>query len=269
MSEIRGCTALVTGGASGIGYLTGRLLLEAGAARLVVWDVQEEAMDRVVGELTRAGHAVDAWRVDVSDPGQIERASGEMAGRSIDVDLLVNNAGIVVGRAFSDHSHEEIERTMAINAVGPMHVCRTVLPGMLRRGRGHVVNIASAAALLSNPGMSVYCASKWALAGWSDSLRLEMERGETGVRVTTVMPYYIDTGMFAGVRSPVIPILRPEHVAREIVRAIRRDRIFLRLPRRVNLLPLLKGALPPRWLDRVVGDWMGVYRTMNTFRGRG
>ena len=268
MSEIAGRTALVTGGASGIGFLTGKLLLEQGAARLVVWDVQQAAMDRVVAELTSLGHRVDAFRVDVTDLAQVQRTLEDMHARGIAVDVLVNNAGIVVGKEFLGHSHDDIHRTMAVNTLAPMHLAREILPGMLERGRGHVVNIASAAGLVSNPGMSVYCASKWAVIGWSDSLRIEMERSRTGVRVTTVMPYYIDTGMFAGVQTRVIPILKPDYVAREIVAAIRKDRVFLYLPKPVGLVPLLRGLLPARWFDRIGGEWAGVYHGMRTFTGR-
>lgn len=268
MSKIAGSTALITGGASGIGYLTGKLLLQEGAERLVIWDLQEEAMQRAVGELSGRGRRVDGFRVDVADLEQIQSALAEMRTRGIGVDLLVNNAGIVVGKQFVDHSHADIQRTMVVNALAPMHLARGLLPEMLGRGHGHIVNIASAAGMVSNPGMSAYCASKWAVIGWSDSLRIEMERAGSGVRVTTVAPYYIDTGMFAGVRSPLIPILKPEYVAREIVSAIRRDRIFLRLPRSLNLLPLVRGLLPARWFDKVGGEWAGVYRSMSTFRGR-
>jgi short-subunit dehydrogenase len=104
--------------------------------------------------------------------------------------------------------------------------------------------------------------------GWSDSLRLEMELARTGVKVTTVTPYYIDTGMFAGVRSAFIPILAPDHVANEIVTAIKRDKVFLRLPRVLNLLPMLRGIMPVRWFDKIVGEWLGVYHSMGGFRGR-
>jgi short-subunit dehydrogenase len=116
--------------------------------------------------------------------------------------------------------------------------------------------------------MSVYCASKWAVIGWSDSLRLELEQAQSGVNVTTVTPYYIDTGMFAGVRSRVIPILKPQRVANAIVAAIAADRIFLRLPRLLNFVPLLRGMLPTRWFDRVGGEWLGVYHSMREFKGR-
>ncbi len=266
MTAVRGATVLVTGAASGIGYLTGRGLLAAGARQLVIWDIDAEAMRRVAAEL--GAHQVDTFTVDMSDRSQIARTASEMREAGIEIDILVNNAGIVVGRPFVEHSAEDIERTMAINTLGPMHLARELLPGMIARGRGHIVNISSAAAMVSNPRMSVYCSSKWAVAGWSDSLRLEMDQARTGVQVTTVMPYYIDTGMFAGVRSRFIPLLKPDPVARAIVAAIESDRVFLRLPSLLNLLPLLRGIMPVRVFDMVVGGWFGVYRSMQTFRGR-
>lgn len=268
MTTIAGCTALITGGASGIGLLTGRRLLEEGASHLVIWDVQDDALQRVTGDLAGRGRRVTGFRVDVTDLAQVQATLRQMRAVGIDVDLLINNAGIVVGKQFAEHSHEEIGRSMAINALAPMHLAREVLTSMLERGRGHIVNVSSAAAMVSNPGMSVYCASKWALVGWSDSLRLELERSRSGVRVTTVLPYYTNTGLFAGVHSPLIPLLEPEHVARAIVAAIRRDRIFLYLPRWMRVTPLLRGLLPARWFDKMGGDWIGVYRSMTTFTGR-
>jgi short-subunit dehydrogenase len=268
VSQIRGKTALITGGASGIGRLMGRKLLAAGAQHLLVWDIHEEALSRAVAELTAEGHRADAFHVDVSDPEQVQASVREMEVRGIAVDVLINNAGVIVGKPFVEHSLADITRTMEVNALAPMYLTRELLPGMVARGVGHVVNIASAAGMVSNPRMSVYCASKWAVIGWSDSLRLEMERARTGVKVMTVLPYYISTGMFAGVRSRVIPILEPEHVAEEIVSAIEHDRIFLRLPRLLNFVPLLRGILPTRWFDRIGGEWLGVYHTMDEFRGR-
>jgi all-trans-retinol dehydrogenase (NAD+) len=269
VSRIKGKTVLITGGASGIGLLMGRKLLAAGAQHLLVWDIREEAMDHVVAEFTARGHRVDGFHVDLADPVQVQATLRTMASRGIAVDILINNAGVVVGKPFVDHSPTDIARSMDVNALAPMYLTRELLPGMVARGSGHVVNIASAAGMVSNPRMSVYCASKWAVIGWSDSLRLEMEGARTGVVVTTVTPYYIDTGMFAGVRSRVIPILKPERVADEIVAAIERNKIFLRLPRVLNFLPLLRGILPTRWFDRIVGEWIGVYHSMQEFNGRG
>lgn len=285
MSEIRGRTALVTGGASGIGVRIGADLLRRGAERLIVWDVDESALSAAVESLAaevaaasgdvglptsdiRGAVTVSGTRVDLSSLDEIRHAARSLREAGLEIDLLVNNAGIVVGKEFALHSHGEIAASMSVNALAPMHVTRELLPGMLQRNRGHIVNIASAAGMVSNPKMSVYCASKWAMIGWSDSLRLELERSGSAVRVTTVTPYYIDTGMFAGVRSALIPILDADDAVRRILRAVERDEIFLRMPRIVGLVPLLRGLLPARWFDRIVGDWLGVYRSMDEFRGK-
>ena len=268
MTEIRGRTALVTGGASGIGLLMGRTMLEKGLARLIVWDASEANIAAARDVLAAHCEAVSFTRVDVSDTDALTGASERLEREGTAVDILVNNAGIVVGKPFADHAHADIDRTLAINAGALMHLALALLPGMTARGRGHIVNIASAAALVTNPNMSVYAASKWAVVGWSDSLRQEMERARTGVRVTTVLPYYIATGMFDGVRSRLIPILQPEPTARKIVRAIERDAVFLHMPPIVRLLPLLRGLLPTRALDFVLNRVFGVASSMDHFKGR-
>lgn len=269
MSSIEGGTVLITGGASGIGFLMGRLVLERGAARLVIWDMRADALAEAEAALRTPGRSVVGFAVDITDPEQVRRALAEMDRQGLAVDVLVNNAGIVVGKSFAEHSDADIERTMQVNATAPMRLARALLPGMLARRRGHVVNIASAAGMVANPGMSVYCASKFAMVGWSESLRIELERAGSGVRVTTVTPFYIDTGMFAGVRSPVLPILKPDYAARMIVDAVARGRILLRMPRLLYLVPLVQGLLPTRWFDVVCGRWFGIHDSMATFKGRG
>ncbi|QYX57275.1 SDR family oxidoreductase [Roseovarius sp. SCSIO 43702] len=265
MTDITGRTALITGGASGIGLLMGEEMLGKGLGRLIVWDVSDE---NIAAAAERLGPRAEFHRIDVTDTAAVLESAGQIGETGPPVDILINNAGIVVGRPFAEHDHADIDRTMAVNTTALMHLTRALLPGMMARGAGHVVNIASAAGLISNPGMSVYCASKWAVVGWSDSLRLEMESGTSGVRVTTVLPYYIDTGMFDGVKSPVIPILKPAPVASRIVRAIERDRVFLRMPAIVNILPLVRGILPVRLFDIVVGRFFGIYESMTEFTGR-
>lgn len=265
MTEISGRTALVTGGASGIGLLTGQRMLERGLKRLLVWDVSQSNIEAA---RTRLGEAAQFLQVDVTNVDAIEEAVSAAETAGTHIDILINNAGIVVGKPFRAHSRVDIDRTLQINAAAPMHLARAVLPGMLRRKEGHIVNIASAAGMVSNPNMSAYCGSKWAVIGWSESLRLEMELTGSGIRITTVAPYYIDTGMFSGVRSPILPILKPEHAARQIVRAIEKDRILLRMPGLVNLLPLARGVMPTRAFDLLFGRVLGIYRTMDHFRGR-
>jgi short-subunit dehydrogenase len=269
MSTFRDSIVLVTGGASGIGRLMGEMSLQKGAKALVIWDRDAAGLEKVLGEFTAKGWTVLGQQVDVTDQDEIQRAAREVEARYGGVDILINNAGIIVGKNFEDHDHAEIDRTMRINAEAPMHVTREFLPGMLTRGKGHIVNIASAAGMTSNPKMSVYVASKYAVVGWSDSLRLELEQKGGDLHVTTVTPFYINTGMFSGVTSPIVPILDPVKAASRIIRAAERNRIWCRMPGIVYAIPLFKGILPQRWFDVIVGKWFGIYRSMEDFRGRG
>ena len=268
MSELKGKTVLVTGGASGIGRLMGELALKEGARRLVIWDLNSALLNQTTEDFRAQGFEIEPCLVDVSNTSQILSTFKEMKSRIGPIDVLINNAAIIVGKSFSEHSHEEIDKTMSINTNALMHLTKEALEGMIAQNSGHIVNIASAAGLVANPKMSVYCGSKWAVIGWSDSLRLELEEAHPGVKVTTVVPYYISTGMFSGVHSPIIPILKPIPVARAIIKGIKKDRPFVRLPSIINFLPLIKGLLPLRLFDLVVGKWLGVYKSMDHFKGR-
>ncbi len=268
MKDFTNKKALITGGASGIGKLMGKMLLQKGLHTLVIWDINNTLLQSTVEEFTALGYKAQPYCIDVMNTQSMIDGAEQVKKDIGNIDLLINNAGIIVGKYFTDHTHEDIDRSMIINGSAGMHLCKLFLPGMVQQKNGHIVNIASAAGMVSNPKMSVYAASKWAVIGWSDSLRLEMEALGTGVKVSTVTPYYINTGMFAGVHSSLIPILEPEVAAKRIIRGIEKNRIFIRMPGIVYVLQLVKGILPARWFDVVVGKWMGVYDTMKEFKGR-
>jgi short-subunit dehydrogenase len=268
MSNFKGKNVLITGGASGIGRLMGELALKEGANTLVIWDLNGDQLQIASEAFREQGYKVEGFVVDVSNTAQVLTAFKEVRERLGQIDILINNAGIIVGKSFIQHTHADIDKTMNINTSALMHLTREALEDMIKTGSGHIVNIASAAGLVSNPNMSVYCGSKWAVIGWSDSLRLELLDQSRGIKVTTVVPYYINTGMFAGVRSPIIPILNPAPVARAIIEGVKKDKAFVRLPGIINLLPLVKGLLPLKVFDLVVGKWFGVYKSMDHFKGR-
>ena len=260
-----GTKVLITGGASGIGKLMGEIVLKKGA-ELIIWDISQERIDETVAAFLKLGK-VSGYRVDVSDPLQIASAAS-LVNQNGPVDILINNAGIVVGKYFHEHTVPEITRTMEINANAPMLVSLQFLPDMIDHKKGHLCNIASSAGLISNPKMSVYAASKWSVIGWSDSVRIEMQQLKTNVHVTTVTPYYINTGMFDGVRSSVLPILKPDRVARQIIRGIERNKIFVKMPWIIHIVRLCQGILPIPIFDFMVGKVLGIYRTMEHFEGR-
>lgn len=269
MTQIKRSAVLVTGGASGIGKLLATRCLERGASKAILWDIDEGQLLKTAEELTARGFVVHAYQVDVSDVEQIAATAAETLADVGRVDILINNAGIVVGKSFAEHTHRDIDRTVDINVSGVMHTTLSFLPHFLERKTGHIVNIASAAGLIANPNMSVYAGSKWAVIGWSDSLRLEMEATAPKVRVTTVMPSYINTGMFDGVSAPLLtPIMEPEYIVEKIMNAIEKNIIMLQEPAMVKAIPILKGLLPQRVFDYVAGDVFGVYKTMDTFKGK-
>ena len=139
---------------------------------------------------------------------------------------------------------------------------------MLKQNSGHICNIASSGGLVSNPKMSVYAASKWALNGWSDTLRLEMKQMKKKVNVTTIMPYYINTGMFDGVKSK-IPILEPEATALTIVKAIEKNKKLISIPGYIYRVTRLGQAIMSiNLFDWFAGDILGIYKTMEQFTGR-
>ncbi|WP_026999114.1 SDR family oxidoreductase [Eisenibacter elegans] len=268
MTKIKDKTVLITGGASGIGRLMGERMLERGAAKLVIWDINDAMMQEVAEAFRARQWEVYTYNVDVSDVEAIQQAAAAVEKEVGTVDLLINNAGVVVGKEFVEHSHHDIDFTMSINTAALMHISLAFLPTMIAQGSGHIINIASAAGLVSNPKMAVYCASKWAVIGWSDSLWLELKQKHPGITVSTVTPYYINTGMFDGVRSPIIPIISPELAVAKILRGIERNKRFVRMPGIIYLLPLVKGLLSAGLFDLIVGKGMGVYKTMTNFKGR-
>ncbi|NLP57214.1 SDR family oxidoreductase [Lutibacter sp. B1] len=265
MSVLKGKRVLITGGASGIGKIMGRLVLERGA-ELIIWDINTIKIEEVQNEFSELGKT-HGYTVDVSNPEQVKNSAAIVKSDIGIVDILINNAGIVVGKYFHEHSLQDITKTMDINSNAPMIITQQFLPDMLNQNSGYICNIASSAGLISNPKMSVYAASKWAVIGWSDSLRLEMKQLKKNIGVTTVTPYYINTGMFDGVKS-IIPILNPEKVAKKIIRAIERNRIFLSMPWSVHFVRFSQGILPIWFFDWFVGRVMGIYKTMEHFTGR-
>jgi NAD(P)-dependent dehydrogenase (short-subunit alcohol dehydrogenase family) len=273
---VRGARILITGAASGMGRLYAERAVLEGAKSVVLWDVDRESLEELT-EVLRAvaepGTSVYPYVVDVSELGAIAQAAHKVRRLVGDPDILINNAGIVRGALFWEHDNgDDTRKIMQVNALAPMYVTREFLPAMIQDAyrAKRIVNVASAAGLLSNPRMSVYAASKWAVIGWSDSLRLELEREDHGnVKVTTVAPSYIDTGMFEGARGPLLtPIMRPEYVVDRVWNAMLAGRPLLTLPRSVALAKALKGVLPVRAWDAIAGPVFGVYSSMDDFVGR-
>ena len=274
---VRGAKVLITGAAGGMGRMYAERAVAEHAASVTLWDRDAAALARTVDELgavSRGRSRVQSFVVDVGDLGAIAKTAQRVRRDVGNPDVLINNAGIVRGNRYfwETDNGEDTRPTMQVNALAPMYITREFLPGMIAAAYrpARVVNVASAAGTLANPRMAAYAASKAALIGWSDSLRLELEQADHGnVKVTTVTPSYVSTGMFAGARGPMLaPILDPEYVVDRVWRAMLAGAPLLELPWSVGLSRALRGLLPTRVFDRLVGDGFGVYRSMERFTGR-
>lgn len=263
---LRGRSMLVTGAGSGIGRLLALGAADRGVATVHVWDRDADAAHRAVEDVRARGGSAVAVVVDVTDAEAVAAAAAE-AG---EVDVLVNNAGVVTGTPLLQTSEEGIRRTFEVNALAPYWTTRALLPGMIARRRGAVVTIASAAGLVGVARQTDYSASKHAAVGFAESLRAELRRDGAPVTSLVVCPFYVATGMFDGVRTRVpalLPILEPEQVAAAVLDAVEAGRERLLLPRTVGLLSPLR-TLPVPVFDRVM-DVLGVNHGMDAFTGRG
>lgn len=265
MTAIKDSLALVTGAASGIGRGLCLAMAERGA-RVVGVDRDPAGLDSLAAEI---GEAFSAHVCDLTDVAAIETLARNVSEHHGPVDILINNAGVVSGKYLEQSDPDSIERTFRVNALAPIHLSRVFLPVMLERDSGHIVTLASAAGIVGTAKLVDYSASKWAAMGFDEALRLELRQRGSRIRTTVICPYYVDTGMFEGVRTRwrfLLPILKPEVVIRRTLRAIERNRARLIMPR------LIYTAWPARLLPVPIFDllmgWLGITRSMDAFKGR-
>ena len=268
MRDLKGKRTLITGGASGIGRtIAERLVPES--AELVLVDLNEQALNETLGALEALGGRVSGYFLDITDIESIFRLRDRIHEELGPIDVLVNNAGVVFGGGFLDVPLEKHLRTYRVNVEGLVAMTYAFLPDLLSRPEAHVVNIASAAGLVGLPWGTSYSSSKWAVVGFSESLRLELEMTKhEAVKVTTVCPSYVSTGLFEGARPPrTTSMLRPEELAQQVVQAIKQDEIYVLTPWLVKVTPILKGLLPTRLFDAIA--WaLGASSSMAEWRGR-
>ena len=254
----------------------GLLIAERAAARgahVGIWDMNGKALPDAAGRVAAARASEDQLVVsdvvDVGAPDAVLEAAARLGGSLGNVDVLVNNAGVVSGKPLTELSPEQVQRTLRVNTAALFWTSRAFLPAMIEAGAGHVVTMASAGGLIGVSGLSDYCASKFGAVGFHESLRAELRRTAPGVGTSLICPFFVSTGMFAGVRTRfpfLLPILEPERVAAAVIRAVERNRAVVVLPRFVHSLKLLR-LLPARWLDPIA-SFFGIHVAMDTFSGR-
>jgi len=247
---------VITGAASGIGRATA-LGFAACGAELELIDIDRVGLSSVGDEARALGApGVSTREVDVADERSVRSFASELQRSERDVDVLVNNAGVLVAGGFLDTEPEDWSWILGVNLLGAVHITKALLPRMIARRKGHVLNVASASAFWNPPVLTAYGTSKYALLGFSEALRSEMR--PHGVRVTAVCPGFVSTpivdhmrlrGSYAerdtrGLARRFVERrgVTPEVVARAIVRAADRD---------IGVLPVGWDAWALNWTKRL------------------
>lgn len=251
-----GRVVAITGGAQGIGRATAAALAQRGY-RVAIGDLNLEAAAETAAEI---GAGCLAFDLDVTDRRSFESFLAQVEEHLGPIDVIVNNAGIMLLGPFESESDEAMRRMIEINLVGVILGSRLVIPAMRGRGRGHIVNIASLAGKFGFPGGATYSAVKHAVVGLSETLRRELE--DSGVKVSWVMPAVVDTELGAGTQKVRgVGLISPETVAEGIAEALESGRPEIWIPRRSQAM-VTGSALLPRSLGEAVARFLGAYRVL-------
>ena len=259
---------LITGGARGLGKEMAFQLGTAGG-KIVIWDIDKDALSQTAEEFREHNITIHTAVCDVTQINLVEQEAAKLIEQHGQLDILINNAGVVSGKPFWETPDDLLRKSVAVNLEALFWVTGAFLPGMIQRNQGHVVTISSAAGLIGTPMLTDYSATKAAAFGFDESLRMEFRKRKIDIKTTAVCPYFINTGMFVGVRTRfpwLLPILDERKVAEKIVTAIEKNRHRVLIPKIVYIVWLLR-YLPVRWFDGIAA-FLGLSSTMDNFTGR-
>ncbi len=264
MQDLKDKVVLVTGAARGMGRLHAGNFAREGAT-VVLTDVDEAALAEAVDELLAGGFRAFSFGLDVADRDACFELAEKVRSEVGCVDILVNNAGVTECYAVLDLSEKAIRRMAEVNYMGYVWMMQALVPDMVERGYGHVVNICSVAGKVGTAKMGGYCATKFADIGITDAIRMEL-RG-SGVDFTIVNPGYVATGMFEGGKVPFITRWQhPQKVADAVIDAVRKNKAEVCVPRaNVRLVAFLRGLCMPKIIDFVFHT-MKVHKSMDDWR---
>uniref|UniRef100_A0A8D0DUW4 Epidermal retinol dehydrogenase 2 n=1 Tax=Salvator merianae TaxID=96440 RepID=A0A8D0DUW4_SALMN len=235
--NVAGKIVLITGSANGIGREVALNFAHLGAI-LVLWDIDEEGLEETVKLVRENGaRAIYSYKCDVGNREEVYATADKVKKEVGDVDILVNDAGVLSAKTLMNLSDSEIEHTLDVNTLAHFWTCRAFLPAMIANNAGHLVTVSSLLALLLLNTFSLfsdYSASKCAANGFLESVSFELwAAGKKGVNTTIVYPYYVNTSMVTGVktlRPCLLPILDVAYVGKRIVDAILKEELYVTIP---------------------------------------
>ena len=254
MTQINGKYVLITGGSRGLGPVIAEKLAQQGA-HIALAARSPEGLTRVAETLKKYNVQTTHVAVDLAQPAQRQALVSTFLEQFGAIDILINNAGIETEGAYLDLPWDKIRENIEVNLVAPMELAYLVLPRMLEKKLGHIVNIASIAGKCGGPYAAVYDATKAGLAEWAQGLRLEL--ANTGVRFSTIFPGFVtEVGMFArfGLTPPrMVGSCTPAQVAQAVAKAIEHNTLEVIVNSSPNRLLYAAKEIAPAF-----GDWVMV-----------
>ena len=237
---------LITGASSGIGKEAALQFAKKGA-NLILVARNKDKLKQTANDLKKFNVSILVFQCDVSKKSDVEKMAKEILEKHDSIDILVNNAGFAIYGPVSKLSIEEIESQMATNYFGMIYCIKNFLPSMTKKKSGHIVNVASVAASMGLPGIASYCASKFAMLGFSEGLKHELKG--TGVGITVVSPIMVRTNFFDHPSFENMPkysptSLNPETVANAILKAANSSRLEIIVPSVVRGAVWMKETFP-------------------------
>jgi short-subunit dehydrogenase len=256
--DYSGKIVVITGASSGIGEQSAEEFAKL-RANVILVSRNEEQLQKIATKLSKYQTKPFVYVCDVSDKDQVDRMCKAIIEKFGTVDVLVNNAGFGIYNTVEKIKIEEMESQMSTNFFGMMYCIKAFLPKMLEQQSGHIVNVASVAASVGIPGMASYCASKFAMLGFSESLSHELKG--TGVGITVVSPIMVRTNFLNHESFRKMPrysatSLDPKTVASAVVKAASSPRLEIVVPQFVRFVIWLKQTLP-YLINPIVG---GIFR---------
>jgi short-subunit dehydrogenase len=237
---------LITGASSGIGRESAKEFAKLGA-NIVLVSRTKEKLDQVANELRKFNIITLTCQCDVSNKDQVKEMSKMVLDKFDSVDILVNNAGFAIYGSVFDLSIDEIESQMETNYFGMVYCIKNFLPTMIEKKTGHIVNVASVAASFGLPGIASYCASKFAMLGFSEGLKHELKN--SGVGITVVSPIMVRTNFFEHPSFENMPKFSPtslssKTVAKAILKAANSPRLEIIVPSVIRGAVWMKNTFP-------------------------
>lgn len=272
--SLQGKHIFITGAGSGLGRrmaiqfaLLGAKVTVSGIDLAPVVETKK-IIEETVQKRLKKQPEIFALKLDVSSREAVTNGAQEAKTALGDVDVLINNAGIVQGKSFMDMNEFMIRKTLQVNVECHFWLIREFLPAMIKKNDGHIVSISSVAGMAGSPEMTDYCASKFGALGLMEALRVELKRERINVKTTSICPYFINTGMFDGVRCSLIyPLQEQDDVVWRIVNGIRQDEEHVVIPWSISMIAPLASMCPVYFKDFLSWAFVG-WTAMAQFRGR-